>query len=290
LWLRLLLATIGTAIAIVAVGTIRPLATIGPAADRVAVAPRFFAMFTGPLALLLLATMGIGQAIAAGSPGRLQDLARRPPVAYVAAGAIGAAMVAAATLAGAWRSPIGSIGVLVAVASAVTALVSGWGRVSPPSLVVHLGFALLSLGVAGSVSTVSTAQTIETGETAALAGYQVTLLDVGAERPSGDDADDPDVEAEIVARVRLVGHGQEFDAEPKLVGFRRQRTVLSETVLATAMADTQIALRNADDEGRALIEVSRKPLVNLVWAGAGVMLAGIAASSLARRRPPTRSS
>jgi cytochrome c biogenesis factor len=103
-------------------------------------------------------------------------------------------------------------------------------------------------------------------------------------RPPKPGIDDPDVAAQIFARVRLDGHGQRFVATPRLVGFERQATVLPETVLRPGLADTQVALRLADDDGRALIEVSRKPLVIFVWIGALIMLAALVSALLGPRR------
>jgi cytochrome c-type biogenesis protein CcmF len=271
------------AIAIVGLGTARPLLS-AETSDRIAVAPRFFATFTAPIALVLVVLMGGFQSPAATGAAWRSTLRYRPWTAYAATSGWAALMAACALIAGAWGDPVGAVGVFAAVFASSMAILTGWGHVRPSALVAHLGFILLMFGVAGSVSGVTEAQTIETGRSAQLAGYEVMLEEVGAVEATEAGIDDPDIVAQIFARVRLDGHGQRFVATPRLVGFERQATVLPETVLRPGLADTQVALRLADDDGRALIEVSRKPLVTFVWIGALIMLAALVSALLGPRR------
>jgi cytochrome c-type biogenesis protein CcmF len=69
---------------------------------------------------------------------------------------------------------------------------------------------------------------------------------------------------------------------PRIVAHPDRGIELAETSLrSTPLTDVQVVLRDADDDGRALLEVHVRPLVWFVWWG-GLLLAASALWAAAR--------
>ena len=138
----------------------------------------------------------------------------------------------------------------------------------------HGGFVVLMLGVLLSTGDRSATATLAPGERATLAGIEVEHRGLRAE--AGPRAGTEAVVADLVLDGTLV--------HPSLVAYPLQGGVLAETVLLPGLvADAQAVLVRADDDGRALYEIRRKPGVNVIWAGA-IAVAGGAGLSCRRRR------
>jgi cytochrome c biogenesis factor len=89
----------------------------------------------------------------------------------------------------------------------------------------------------------------------------------------------------VVADVRAAGH----DLRPSLVAYPAIARVIAESSLvSTPRRDVQVSLRDAADDGSAVLQVGVHPLQMSVWWGALILLvAGIVAALEHRRRPPT---
>jgi cytochrome c biogenesis factor len=83
-------------------------------------------------------------------------------------------------------------------------------------------------------------------------------------------------ERTVAADVTLLRGGDErAHLEPSLVAHPERGGLLAETSLrSTPLTDVLVALRDADDDGRALLEVHVRPLVWWVWWGAALLAAG----------------
>jgi cytochrome c-type biogenesis protein CcmF len=265
-WLTLQVALVGGVLAVVFAGTVEPLLAGLRGGDEVAVAGHFFATFTAPLALALLVAIGFVTA----------------PRRWLAWCALLALVAVGIALAAGWREPFAlaiAAASTFAGAAAVTAFVANPWR---GGHVAHLGAAVLLAGIAGSTTGHSTAQSVAPGEAVALGGYEVR--NDGVEVLS-----DP---ADAVARVGVtvtVLHGGSPVAvlHPELDVYRERGIVLPEASLrSTPFDDVQVLLRQADDDGRALLLVHVRPLVTWVWWGGLLVVAGGALSlSPSSRRP-----
>lgn len=141
-----------------------------------------------------------------------------------------------------------------------------------PGLLAHLAVALLALGVAGSTRAESVTATVEPGGAVDVAGWTVVHEAVEV-------VDDDTVRATVTLRR---GDDRVATLHPRIVAHRDRGVELAETSLrSTPLTDVQVVLRNADDRGRALLEVHVRPLVWCVWGG-GLLLA---AAALAAARP-----
>jgi cytochrome c biogenesis factor len=147
-----------------------------------------------------------------------------------------------------------------------------------PGVVAHIGAAVLAVGFAGSAFASSASATLAPGESLRVAGWEVENLGATAV------ADD-----EVAAPVVLRRGGDEVARlEPSLVAYPERGVLLAETSLrSTPLTDVQVALRSADDEGRALLEVHVRPLVWCVWWGALVIAASALLAAARTAAPPT---
>jgi cytochrome c-type biogenesis protein CcmF len=231
----------------------------------VAVAGHFFAAFAGPLAVVLLALMAVGPHL--GRPG----VARRLRVP-------GAAMALAVVLAlvAGWHTPF-AIAVAGLGALAATSAAALLRREHTPAHLAHVGVALLLLGIAGTTTAHTATVTLAPGAQVAVGGYRVR--NDGARAVSSTS-----VEADVT--VLRGGH--------TVAHFRPALSVYPELGTSVAVAslrstprdDVQVLLRNAGDDGRALLVVHVIPLMVWVWWGALVLAAAGAWAFTTRRESP----
>lgn len=135
-----------------------------------------------------------------------------------------------------------------------------------PAHLAHLGLLVLAVGVAGSTLSRSETATLGAGEALRVRGWEV--VSEGAAVTG---------EHTVAAPVTLRRGGDDVaHLEPRLVAFPERGILLAETSLrSTPLGDVQVVLRDADDDGRALLEVHVRPLVWCVWWG-GLVLAAAA--------------
>ena len=277
--LRVQVATVGLALAVVLVGTVYPvLQSVFGRDDVGAVDGGFFALFVGPLALVVLVLAGVGPRL-----GRR----RTAPLGLAGPVLVGGMALAAAVVAG-WRTPfalaVAALGGFTVAASAVDLVRNRRG-----GHLAHLGLAVLLVGIAGSSTGEVVTATVGVGGEVAVAGFDVR--NEGARVITG-----PDAAVQRVAAPVTVARNGEVVAElrPELRVDRSRGDQLAETALwSSPLTDVQVALRDADDDGRALLQVVVRPLMVWVWWGGLLMVAGGAwalATQTARSRPPTRTS
>jgi len=135
-----------------------------------------------------------------------------------------------------------------------------------PKVLAHVGVLVLAVGVAASTQAASATATLAPGESLRVRGWEVVNTGAAA-------VDD----RVVVAPVELRRDGDVVARlEPSLVAFPERGVLLAETSLrSTPLTDVQVALRNADDDGRALLEVHVRPLVWCIWWG-GLLLGAAA--------------
>lgn len=145
-----------------------------------------------------------------------------------------------------------------------------------PGHLAHLAAAVFALGLVGSMFASSTTATLAPGESLTLRGWEVENLGaaVSAERT-------------VSAPVVLRRDGDEVAIlEPSLVSHPDRGVLLAETSLrSTPLTDVQVALRDADDDGRALLEVHVRPLVWFVWWGPLLLALACGRAALASGPP-----
>ena len=151
----------------------------------------------------------------------------------------------------------------VAVVAAAALVVAGWWRRG--AVLSHVGFLVLLVGVLGSTTGASTTATVAPGEVVEVGGWDV--------RNDGVRVVD---DRTVAIDVTLLRDGDErAHLRPSLVAHPERGGLLAETSLrSTPLTDVLVALRDAGDDGRALLEVHVRPLVWWVWWGAALIAAG----------------
>ena len=192
--------------------------------------------------------------------------------------ALGAAIGLVVTLVIGWPlHPTGYL-IIAAGAAAAGALAGSIQRrgTRPAVHIVHLGFAMFIVAVAGSTATDSVSVTLNAGESIAVGGYTLTLT--GVELREADLEPRESVVATVV--VERGGNEQQAGAqrllqsdssntgalpmvatlEPRQDVYTDRERVLAENALrSNPVDDIQVALRRADDD-RALLDISVRPL------------------------------
>jgi cytochrome c-type biogenesis protein CcmF len=251
---------------VIGFGTVYPVIAGWFGAGGVIVTGRYFALVAAPLAVALLALLGVGP----------QRAASRRRLAPATAGLV------AAAVAGAWfaeRRPLAVL--MVGLAAAAAALtVAGWRR-RPRARwpLAHLGVAVLLAGVAGTTTGTQVTAPLSTGDEVAVRGFTLRLDGVvPAEAPDGGRA------ARAVLTLRR-GDGTLATLRPvALVSDRGQRVSVA-ALRSTPVQDVQVALRTVGEGGEAVIvEIAVIPLMQLVWWGGLLLVAGLGWSVL--RSPP----
>ncbi len=176
-------------------------------------------------------------------------------------------------IAGTWFARLLAPFAVALVAGLVVLAIRQRRRVRSAAWIAHGGVVVLLLGVLGSTFDRSASATIDLASAVRIAGVEVRNLGVDVE-PGGRPGS-----TAVVARLELDGHR----VAPALVAHPDRGGVLAETAMVSRpWRDIQVALVRADDAGRVLVEVRTKPLVQLIWVGALLIVAG----ALLGVRPP----
>ena len=236
-------------VVVIGFGTVFPVV----AGDGVIVTGRYFALVTAPMAVGVLALLGIG-------PGSRR---LRPA----------AAGLLAAAAAGVWfaeRRPLAVL--MVGLAGAAAALtIAAWRR-RPRARwpLAHLGVAVLLAGVAGTTTGTNVTAPLSPGEEVTVRGFTLQLVDVEpVVAPDGGRAARANVvlrrDGESLATLRPVA----------LVSDAGQRVSVA-ALRSTPLQDVQVALRAVGDGGQAVIvEIGVHPLMQFVWWGGLMVVAGL---------------
>ena len=252
---------------VIGVGTVYPVMARWFGADRVIVTGRYFALVAAPLTVAVLALLGVGP----------QLVDRRPRLRPAVAG------LAAAGVAGLWfaeRRPLAVL--MVGLATAAAALTVAEWRRRPRARwpLAHLGVAVLLAGVAGTTTGTQVTAPLSAGEEVAVRGF---VLRLDAVEPA--DAPDGGRAARAVLSLRR-GDGALATLRPvALVSDTGQRVSVA-ALRSTPLQDVQVALRAVGDGGAAVIvEIAVVPLMQLVWWGGLLLVAGLAWSTV-KASPP----
>jgi cytochrome c-type biogenesis protein CcmF len=136
------------------------------------------------------------------------------------------------------------------------------------------------IGIAGSADGTSVDATVAAGGQVSAGPYVVR--NQGARVMT-----EPDEPVQRVAAPVTVLRGERVVAElvPEVRLYRERGERLEETALwSSPWADVQVAVRDAGDDGRALLQVHVRPLLAWVWWGGLLLVAGGAWSSVTRMR------
>ena len=282
------------------VGTIFPILSRLFSGSEVTLGPPFYNKVIVPMALALVALLGTGPFLAvATSAGKLRQRLIVPGAAAIVAAGATLALGAA----NAWMVLAAAISAFVVAAifedlvRAILRQTSDPRRSAPLAIirmlrlnarryggqVVHLGMAMVVMGVAGS-SLYSTRHKIEMGPGQSVEIGQYTLR---MESLKGDVREATYQAGE--ARVTLLSpRGQLGLLRPQRRRYNKSRGVNTEVAVHRMLReDVYLVLNGWVDSGRITkFEVIISPLVNWIWIGSIVMTAG-ALLSLAVSRPPS---
>ncbi len=269
-------------------GTLFPKIADWWSGQEILLGPQFFNRLALIPALFLLFLTGVGPLIAwrRASPASL----RRQFVAPAAAGAVTALALAAAF----W----GEIGAVPLAIWSLCAFVTGTivqeyarairartrgGRESVPAAlaallrknqrryggyIVHLGVVCILLGIAGAAFNEERLENVDPGSAVELNGYRLEYLTARAipEQHYGG----------AVARLALYQGTRPLAvmAPEKRVYFVEQQPASIPSVYSTLGEDLYVVLTAIEPDGSATLKIYRNPLVNWIWIGGAVFVAG----------------
>jgi cytochrome c-type biogenesis protein CcmF len=266
--------------------TLYPLGVEAVTGEKLSIGPPYFNKFAGPIALALVAMMGLGPLLRWRRDRWREALGRFAlPVLLSAAtllvlvviapgtrllpllGLSFAPGVAAASLAPLWKRNLRRTPLFI------------WGMV-----VAHLGIATSLAGMASeSAFTNETLIASRIGQTASVGPFRVQLT--GVEPIAGPNW--TAVEAQLSVRR---GQGDAFNLRPQARMFSSPPTPTSEAAIAT-LVDGQlyIALGEALEDGRWQLRMWGKPAVTLNWLGGALVAFGGLLALIGRMRRERRS-
>ena len=269
------------AVVLVGAGTVTPVVRAQLGGPQSATTGDYFAAATAPLVWVALVLMTIAPALRRDEPLRwstLEPLLRIPVLVGLAV----AAVLATQGWTGLRTLLTGGLAAMAA-ASAILRLVArrggGPGRVG--SHVAHLGFAVLLLGFAGATAGSDRTVMLDPGASVVVGGVTV--------RNDAVRTDPGDGNPRVIASFAVERGARSRTLDAQIIGYPAAGVRLAETALwSDPTGDVQIALRTADDDGRALVDIHVRPLTPLVWWGAAIMLLGglLAATSRSGGTPP----
>ena len=252
---------------VIGFGTVYPVIAGWFGADRVVVTGRYFALVATPLTVALLALLGVGPQLVHG----------RRRLGPAVAGLVGAGV------AGLWfaeRRPLAVL--MVGLAAAAAALTVAEWRRRPRARwpLAHLGVAVLLAGVGGTTTGTQVTAPLSAGEEVTVRGFTLRLEAVEpAAAPDGGRA------ARAVLSLRRGGDALTTLRPVALMSDTGQRVSVA-ALRSTPLQDVQVALRAVGDGGEAVVvEIAVVPLMQLVWWGGLLLVAGLAWSTL-RPAPP----
>ena len=262
------------------------------AGDDLVVTGRYFAVVTAPLALGVLAVIGVGPRLG-WQPRPWSELRTRLRPAWWGMAAL---VAAAAGLHDRRPVPLAMIG-LAGSSGALT--IAEWrsrGRspvdpaTDPPArrsavgrtggLLAHLGVVVLLAGVAGTATGTHRTASLVPGQTVTVRDYAIRLEAV-APVPA------PDGGRAAQASLSVEWRGREVATLRPVALVAASGDRVSEAAMrSTPVEDLQVALRTVSDGGGAVVvEIFVVPLAQWVWWGALLMAAGIGLSTGRRPRP-----
>ena len=269
---------------VVFVGTIYPLITEA-FGQKLSIGPPYFNAAAGPVALVLVAIMGMG-ALLRWRRDELRELARRIAVPVL----IGAAALLAVVLLAPDIRLLPLLGLVVAAGVGVGSVAPLWKRNLRRTplyiwgmVTAHLGIAVALAGMASeSAFTRETLVAASPGQTMSVGPFRVRFDEVQPLAGPNWTA----VEARLTARR---GDGEPFELRPQARMFSSPPTPTSEAAIATVLdGQLYVALGETDEQGRWQLRLWWKPMVTFIWLGGAMVALGGLLALLGRLRRERR--
>jgi cytochrome c-type biogenesis protein CcmF len=269
-------------------GTLFPVFSEAVTGNRIAVGPKFFHTMNAPLALLLLLLTGVGPLIAwrRASPANLRRQFVWPAAAGAAAGAVALALVRSdITFYALTAWSLGGFVLGTVVQEYARAIRARTARGEESALqallalfrknqqryggyIVHVGAVLILMGATGSVLNEERLENVRPGDDVTIHDYRLRYLTAEAipKQHYGG----------AVARIALY-RGDEplavMTPEKRMYWMEQQPSSIP-AVYSTLQEDLYVILTAVESDGSATLKVYRNPLVNWIWIGAWVFVAG----------------
>ena len=269
---------------IVLIGTLYPLVLEGATGEKLSVGPPYFNAAAGPLALLLIALMGIGPLMRWRREELRLALRRYAPSAVLGVAALLAVKLAFPAIG---IFPLLGLGVAGGIALASIAPLFGRNLRRTPlftygMVLAHLGIAVALTGVAcDSAFTAERLAAVRIGETIAVGPYTVRLARI--EPTFG-----PNWEA-LEATLEVARGARRYTLHPQARAYWSPPTGTSESAIRT-MLDGQLytVLGNPTEDGRWQLRLWWKPFVTMIWGGGALIAFGGFLALLGRVRRSQR--
>jgi cytochrome c-type biogenesis protein CcmF len=269
-------------------GTLFPVFSEAVTGNRIAVGPKFFNTMNAPLALLLLLLTGVGPLIAwrRASPANLRRQFVWPTAAGLATGAVALALVRSSITVyalTAWSLGGFVFGTVVQeYARAIRARTAKGGETALQAFatlfrknqqryggyIVHVGAVLILMGATGSVLNEERLENVRPGDDFTIHDYRLRYLTAEAipKQHYGG----------AVARLALYRGDEPLAVmvPEKRVYWMEQQPSSIPSVYSTLREDLYVILTAVESDGSATLKVYRNPLVNWIWIGAYVFVAG----------------
>ena len=158
----------------------------------------------------------------------------------------------------------------------------------------HIGFAVLMIGVAGATMSEHVTVGVRINEEVEVGGMYFRHIAVNVDE--GYNMDERHMSARaargsnaVVSTIEVRQDPQDNELvailRPALVAYPERSVLLAETALhSTPVRDIQVALRNADDSGITLYDISVSPLTMWVWWGSALMICAAVLIAIDRHR------
>ncbi len=182
---------------------------------------------------------------------------------------------------------LGPLAVVAVIAGLATIAWAIWRRSIPMATMAlgHLAFAVLLVGVAGTTQADRRTVLVSTGDTFEVADhtFDVRALDVG-------DGPRPRSEAATLTIAMTEPSGTQSILRPALITYPLDQIVLPEVATTTSLRrDVQVFAQVVTRDGLVQLHVEIRPLVSMIWIGAGLLAAATAlgavqSTSLSRSR------
>ncbi len=256
---------------IVFVGTLYPLAVEAVTGDKLSVGPPYFNSAAGPIALVLVAIMGVGPLLR-WRRDRLASLANRVAIPALT----GAVILLALTLLAPGLRFLPMLGLTVAIGIGAASVAPLWGRnlrrtplFTWGMVTAHLGIAVALAGMASeSAFTKETLVAARPGQSMSAGPFRVRFE--GVEPVAGPNW--TAIEARLVVRR---GDGAEFELRPQARLFSSPPTPTSEAAIQTLWdGQLYVAIGEEDEQGRWQLRLWWKPFVTLIWLGGALVALG----------------
>ncbi len=266
--------------------TLYPLAVESLTGEKLSIGPPYFNKFAGPIALVMVALMGLGPLLRWRRDSLKQALRRFAVPMLISALSLVALLLAAP---GIGILPLAGLALAPGVAAASLAPLWNRNLLRTPlftwgMVIAHLGIAVSLAGMASeSAFTAETLVAARPGETAMVGPFEVRFE--GVQPVAGPNW--TAIEAQLSARR---GQGKPSILQPQSRMFSSPPTPTSEAAISTSLdGQLYVALGEQVGGGRWQLRLWWKPFVTLIWYGGGLIALGGLLSLIGRLRRERRS-